>query len=205
MTEGDAPPPVGPHRPRPYRAEPAAEPRGGVGVVGLSVAVIGAVLVLLSFTVLDWFRSSSDNQFFQDSRDSTFHDLDRGFDGFRTKIDAVSPGLGRDVHFGVAEQYFGWLGWVLLAVAVASAVAATLPTGAAPLLRVFGALVGLAGAAITVWALKLITISGPLAQLGGGSPTFFQYVEHSGVGAWLAIAGFVVIAVGAGLGPRRAA
>lgn len=184
-------------RPQPYSHAPR------VGLPALVVAAVGAVLVLLAFTVLDWFRSGSDSQFFRDGSDSTFGDLRDGFDAFRTRLDAATPSAGRDVHFGIADSYFGWLGWLLFAVAVCVAVAAALPSRAAPVLRATGLVVGLVAAGLTVWALQLVTFSGRLAQLAVGAPTFWGYVKHSGVGAWLAIAGFVLLGIGAAIGPRR--
>lgn len=175
--------------------------RGRVGATGLVVAASGAVLVLLAFTLLDWFRSGSNSPFFRSAGTSTFGDISGGFDGFRQRVAALSPGSGNEVHFGVADVYFGWLGWLLFALCCCATTAAL--ASSARVVGVVGLLLGLGAAAVTVWALNLVTFSGHLAQMTIDAPTFWGYLKHSAVGAWLAIIGFVLLGVGAALGTRR--
>ena len=179
-----------------------------IGVVGMVIAAIGALLVVLAFTVFKWFRNgTADNPFGSKNDKSKFSDIHDALDKVSAQINGAGQGLSKDVSFGVSKLYFGWLGWVLLGVAVVVAVLALLPTAAAPALRLVGLIVGIAAAAITVWALDLISVSGTLASLvksrGDSVPGFTDYIKHSGLGAWAAIAGFLLIGIGAVIGPQR--
>lgn len=149
-----------------YQGRPLTPRR--YGGVGAGVAVAGAVVVLVSFAVLDWIgRGGSPIATFRQIHDSV--------------------GIA-----GYAAVYFGWLGWVLLAVTLLLALAAN---GASPihgLLRTVGVLVGLGAVAATVFALK---------QLADAS--WSDIGHHADVGYWLAIAGFALMAGGAVIGPRK--
>ena len=92
---------------------------------------------------------------------------------------------------GDTEIYFKWLAWVLLIVSFAIALLACLPSPASPLLRGLGVLAGLAGIGLTVWAVK-------------GDAAWSDLFKHGQIGLWLALVGFLLIAVGAAVGPQRA-
>jgi hypothetical protein len=93
---------------------------------------------------------------------------------------------------GLSKAYFGWLGWVLLAVVGVIALAANLPTPVSPGLRILGLVLGLGGAVVTLFAIKI-----------GSNDSFSYDLKHGGVGYWVAIAGFVVTGIGAVIGPQR--
>jgi hypothetical protein len=104
------------------------------GVVGATFAGIGAVLLIISFTAVDWISQGSG---------STFGDIH----------DALSPDPPGAT--GLAKTYFSWLGWVLLIVAVVIAIAATLPTPASGPLRALGAIIAAAAIALTFFAIQI--------------------------------------------------
>jgi len=103
-------------------------------VVGIVLALVGAVAGIIAFTATKWYSDLGRAHF------SDVHKI--------TKIaEAHTP--------GIAKAYFSWLAWVVLIVAVLVAIAANLPSGASPGLRAVGAIVALAGIGLTFWALKL--------------------------------------------------
>jgi hypothetical protein len=178
MTQGNpgyGPPPGSPSGG--YNAPP--NPYGGgartqsFGVVGAAIAIVGAAAVIIAFTALDWFKGGS----------SKVSDI-------KTVLDAAPS---NDVS-GLANAYFSWLCWVLLAVAAIAAIAANAPSPASGPLRGVGVVVGLAGAVLTLFAIKLSS-SGPQG--------LSDYLKDARIGFYFAIVGFVVIAVGAAMGPRR--
>lgn len=175
-----------------------------LGVVGLVLAVIGAALLVVSFTAVNWFRSSSDSTFGGSTKFGEVHK-------HLGTIKAESQGLADGTW--IAKAYFGWLGWVLLAAVVVLAILGNLPArGISGLGRGLGLLVGLAGIGLTFWAIKLLSLSSSLiaqvpsserAQLEDINSYSF-YWHHVSIGFWLAVAGFAVAGIGAVLGPRRA-
>jgi hypothetical protein len=94
------------------------------------IAVIGAVLLVVSYAALDWAHPGND-------KFSTLHHY------------ASQPGAP-----GYPHAFFGWLGWVLLVVAVVLALAANAPTAAHGFLRGIGFVVGVGAAIATFLALK---------------------------------------------------
>jgi hypothetical protein len=98
--------------------------------------------------------------------------------------------LGSDALPGDTAMYFSWLGWVLLIGATVLAFLACLPGPVSVALRVLGFLAGLAGIGLTIWAIK-------------GSDDWGQVFDDKGAGFYLALAAFLLIAVGALIGPRR--
>jgi len=157
-----------------YTAPPAA--KAEPGIVGIVLAVLGAVAGVIAFTATNWYQ-----QTIGDSKFSDVHDIVK---------------QGGDRAAVVAKAYFGWLAWVLLAVAVVAAIIACLPSPAAPALRVVGALVAVAGIVLTILALKINK---------HGSPSFSEWFKHAAKAPslYLVLGGFVLIGVGALMGPRR--
>ncbi|MGN6608583.1 MAG: hypothetical protein ACTHMS_16430 [Jatrophihabitans sp.] len=145
-----------------------------LGIVALVLTVLGAAAVVVGFTALNWF-TGSDRSHFSD-------------------IGKVTKALGDQAN-SFSDAYFHWLGWVLLAVAAVVAVVAALPSGFAAAARTLGVLIGLAAAGATVWALKFE---------GTGGPAFSEYIKHARAGFYVAGGGFLLIAIGAAVGPRRA-
>lgn len=158
---------------RPPSGAAGGRPRKRFGLVGLVLSVVGAAAVVVAFLAsIDWGKSSNTTY-------SKIHDL--------------LSGAPSDQVTTLAKLYFSWLGWVLLAAAFVLALLAALPTPAAGVLRTLGLLVGLGGAVVTFFAIKLATDAG-----------FIDYLKTARVGFYLAIAGFVVIAIGALIGARKA-
>jgi hypothetical protein len=168
------------------------------------IAAAGAITVVLAFTVLHWLRDDPTDEAFSPPiyRESTFSRLHR--DLTRAHDEFSRQGALRYVHFGISYIYFGWLAWALFAVAVVGAFAAVLPSAFSGILRAAGLVIGLAAAGLTVWAIDLIHFSGPLEALSSASPGFGDYLAHAHAGFWVAVGGFLLLAVGAAMGPRRA-
>jgi hypothetical protein len=102
------------------------------GVVGATLAGVGAILLIISFTAVNWFNGSH----------SGFSDISDQLDGQGN----AAPGL--------ASAYFSWLGWVLAIALVVIAIAANLPSPASGPLRAFGAILAAAGIAVTFFAIR---------------------------------------------------
>jgi hypothetical protein len=143
-----------------------------IGVVGIILAVIGIAAILVSFLTLKWTKGSGPNAKFSD-----LHDLFSG----------PTQGLN-----GLSDAYFSWLAWVLLIAVGLVALAANLPTPVSPALRGAGILLGLGGAVVTLFAIKLTS-----------AISLSYAIKHGGVGYWVAIGGFVVAGIGAVIGPQR--
>jgi hypothetical protein len=144
--------------------------------------IVGAAVVLVSFTSLDWYAGSQG-------------------------ADAVH-GIGfSDLHHNLAslvmvpaatKAYFAWLAWVLLILVIVVALVANLPVVASNGLRVLGLFLGLVGAAFTYYALAeyIQALHDQGAQPGG-------VLDHARAGIWLAMGGYVLAGLGASLGPLR--
>lgn len=144
------------------------------GVVGATFAGVGLVVLIISFTAVNWFSTS----FFQG--DSKFSDL---HDGVKANSAAAA---------GVAKTYFSWLGWVLLIATVVIAIAATLPSPASGPLRALGAVLAAAAIALTFFAI----------QLEDGA-AYTSFLKHSSIGFFLALGGFLLAGIGALCGPSN--
>jgi hypothetical protein len=146
-------------------------------VPGVVLVLVGAVLALLSFRVLHWYDVPASHD---SSGDVTFGKL-------RDSADQLGGA-------GLAAAYFGWLAWLLLLAGIGLGVAANLPTPLADPLRVSGFVVGLLGTGATAYA---------LAQHFRATGSDHGIFHNASWGTWAALAGFVLIALGAALGPRR--
>jgi hypothetical protein len=93
---------------------------------------------------------------------------------------------------GMASAYFSWLAWTLTIVGLIVAVAANLPSPASGPLRALGAVLAAAAIAFTFLAIRLYT---------GNS--YSDYISHASVGFYLAVVGFLLIGIGALIGPKR--
>ena len=144
------------------------------GFVGAAIALVGVVLGVISFTALDWISQAGQTATFGDLKD----------------IINASGSLGQSLP-GDTEIYFKWLAWVLLVVSFVVALLACLPTPANAALRGLGLLLGLAGIGLTIWAIK-------------GSDPWGDVFKDKGIGLWLALAAFLLIGIGAVVGPQRA-
>lgn len=153
------------------------------GLVGAGIAAIGAIVLIVAFTAINWFDGSGDSHF------GDLHKLAGALDD-------------KNLASSWSVVYFGWLSWVLLAVGFIVAILANLPSPLSAILRGLGVLIGLVGIALTFAAIKL-TKSAAAAQQAGSPPNYGDYFKHVSIGFWLAVVGFLVIAIGAVIGPRR--
>ncbi|MFN2518103.1 MAG: hypothetical protein ABR604_03515 [Jatrophihabitantaceae bacterium] len=168
-------PPMGPITSRMSRIDPG--PSQAFGLVGAIIAALGAILVVVAFTAVDWFKT-------RNSAHSHFSDIHRV--------------LGRESAFAAtpAKLYFAWLGWVLLIVVVLVALLANLPSPAAPALRGLGVLFALAAIALTFLAVNLV-------KSGLHGPAYTTYLKDARLGFYLAVGGFLLAGIGAAIGPKR--
>jgi hypothetical protein len=157
---------------------------------GTVLVGIGTLLILLAFTVLDWFETG----FFGNGGDATFSGVHHALDA--TKRQAAAEGISSHVSYGASDLYFSWLGWLLLVAAVVAAGLALSQFGA-PIwgLRWVAAVVAMTGVALTFLALNLVTFEGN-APNNADAPSYGDYISHASLGAWSAIAGFLFILVG---------
>jgi len=151
-----------------------------VSVPGLLLVLIGAVLELVSFRLLDWYSAPTRADSTSEITFSALHD----------SADQLSGA-------GAATAYFDWLSWLLLIALVAIGVAANLPIPRADLLRVIAFLLGLVGLAATYFAIAQLHN----AQVSAGAENHNLFY-NSTWGLWLAFLGFAAGAVGAVIGYR---
>lgn len=197
-------PPPGGYAPPPAAATPYVPPRRrrGLGIVGVVLAVFGAVAVLLAFVAFPWYRRIGNDPVFPPAHRSTFGELHQRLELIQDNLRSLPS--RSDVHLGVAPDYFSWLGWLLFGVVLALALLAVLPIPGAAIFRVLGLLAGLAGVAFTLWAIVQFRVTGATAQqLGARAPGYVDWISRSYVGAWLALGGFLLLAIAAATGPRR--
>jgi hypothetical protein len=177
-----------------------------VGVIGLALVAGGTVAVLIALLGPNWYRGDTTiTRFGGASADATtFRDLHNSLTEASTVV--ARSGAAQYVHFGIAPSYFSSLAWILLICAVVLALLAVLPLGGATrVFRALGAVVAAAGIAATLWAINLVSVDDELAsRLGGAAPTYGDYLEHTGAGAWLAVVGFASLLGASLVGPRRA-
>ena len=88
------------------------------------------------------------------------------------------------------KAYFGWVMFVLLAATVVAALLANTTLAVGGPLRVVSPVLGVAGAALVLVSLHQLISSGSI-------------FEHSAIGLWLVLAGFVVAGLSGIPGPRH--
>jgi hypothetical protein len=162
-----------------YRALVTSDGRS-IGARGIALLVAGLALVVLSVGALQWYRVQPG----VDVAGSgfTFRDLQQNAD---------------QLNAPVAAAYFNWLAFALgVAVAVVG-VLANVPLPGTGVLRVAGFLLGAAGAVATYYALAQLFYA---QHAAGGSS--HSVLHNASYGLWCCLAGFVVAAIGAALGPR---
>jgi hypothetical protein len=163
------PPEMGPATTKFAKIDPGPSQR--FGVLSALLTLVGAVLLGLALTATDWFKGGGSH--------------------FGQVNDALES-IG-DLSTGVANAYFGWLGWMLAVAAVLTALLAAVPTVGAPL-RWASPLLCVAAIAVTFLAIKLQHLS---------EPAYSQYLKNARLGFWFAVAGFALVGLGAAIGPRR--
>jgi hypothetical protein len=165
----------------------------GFDPVGSTFVAIGGLLLLAAFTLLNWFRDGTG--FFSGAAGhSTFSNLHDLLD--QTARQVADNRISGHVSFGASRAYFGWLGWTLLLLALAFGVLAVSSFGQSTfLVRWLSAVVAATGVGVTFLALNLITFEGN-APNNAAAPSYGDYLSHTGLGSWCAIAGFVLVLVG---------
>lgn len=153
-----------------------------MGALGVTLVVVGVVLVILAVASLQWYRVDAG----VDVAGSgfTFRDLQQNAD----QLDAP-----------IAAAYFNWLAFALGLGAAVAGVLANVPSAAANVLRLLGFLIGAAGVVATWYALAQL-FSAQHAAGGGGHGV----LHNASYGVWCALAGFLLAALGATIGPRPA-
>jgi hypothetical protein len=154
-----------------------------IGVPGVALVVVGAVLVVVAFRFLEWYDvpgSAADRQ----ARIT--------FGALHTSADGLSGA-------GAASAYFDWLAWLLVIAVVVVGIVAALPLRYADGLRVAGFLLGLLGLAATYFAIAQLHN----AQVSAGAAKH-SVLYNSTWGLWVTFGGYLLAAIGAGLGPRAA-
>lgn len=161
---------------------------------------LGALLILLAFTVLPWFGSTPGLSSLTAGH-WHFFDVQHVIDQLKRQVDAA--GLHGYVTFGVADVYFSWRGWLLFLAAVGFGALAVSSFGTRHwYARWLAAVIAFAGAVTSLFALNLISFEGN-APNNANAPSFRDFVAHSGMGAWAAMLGFLLIVIAVFL-PRRA-
>jgi hypothetical protein len=152
------------------------------GLPGAVLVIVGAALVLIAFRFLDWYDVGGGTD---SAGNATFSKL-------HNTADQLSGA-------GAARAYFDWAAWVLVIALVVGGIAANLPVPVADGLRVVGFLIGLIGAGATYFAIAQLHN----AQITAGAAKH-NLLYNSTWGLWAAFAGYLIGAIGAGLGPRAA-
>ena len=138
-------------------------PGPGLGIVGIVLAVLGAAAGVVALTALKWFSTLGRAHF--------------------NDIHKLTNSLGSEAN-GFGKAYFGWLAWVLLAVAVVLAIAANLPTPASSALRAVGAVVGLAGIGLSFLGIKF-----------ANNTSYSQFIKHANVGFYVLLGAFLLTTI----------
>jgi hypothetical protein len=195
-------------QPQPYSQQPPAQPYGQqatyappasspMSITGLIFVLLGTVGLVLSFTVLHWFHG--DNGVNSDAGGlSTFSKIHKSIE----QLD--SGAAAKFASFGVSNVYFAWLGWVLAGAAVVLGLIAVSRLGTrTPALKILAAVVAAVGIGITAWAIDIVSFTGPAAAATKGQDGYTEYLKHTSFGAWAAVAGFLLILIGALLPARQ--
>jgi hypothetical protein len=158
---------------------------------------VGAFLILLSLTVLEWFRSGPG--FFANAGNNTsFHEV-------HNTIVAVQHGfadISGHVTFGASSAYFSWLGWVAFLVTVGLGVVTVTSLGATVWpARWLTVAASVAAVVLILFALDIISFEGNPPK-NAQTPSWGDFIAHSGPAAWAAIFGYLLIMVSALLAPR---
>ena len=140
-----------------------------VNIPALVLVVAGAVVQLVALAGSTWFDNPSGRL---------------GFTGMR---EWSRPGY--------AQMFFGWIGWLLVAVTAIVGIAACVHWSAAGVFRYLGAVMGVLGAFATVGAVLLLAY-----QTHDDS---FHVARNYSAGPYLAVLGLLACALGAAAGTGR--
>ena len=187
----------------------SATTKGRPNIGALVLAVIAAVLGILSLFVFGWYRKdySSVSGGNTASSNSKFSDVHDAVAKLQHLVDST-PNAKGFITFGIAPTYFSWLGYLLIAAAVVLAIIAALPTGGAVMLfKVLTAIVALAGIGLTLWAIDLFSLApAAQAQTTGNVPNGYgDWIKHTSFGAWAMGVAFLLCLIAALIPPKRVA
>lgn len=138
----------------------------GVGLLGILATLLGVVATVIGFTAVDWV----DFQLGEPGDTFTMH---------RLASDDSVPAF--------AHAYCSWLGWLLLTLAAATALAACIPNRNRQAWWLGAVAANLLTLALTVVAL-VVLLHGPVGDAGA---------DIIAAGIWLTVAGFAVMLIGA--------
>jgi hypothetical protein len=96
---------------------------------------------------------------------------------------------------GYAQAFFSWIAWLLLAVTLVFGVAACIRWRAAGIFRYLGAIIGVAGAVMTVAAVLLLAYQ--------ATDDAFKVARNYAPGVYLAVLGLLATALGTAAGTGR--
>ena len=159
-----------------WRSSYDAELREAVGVVGLALAAVGALLLILGIAALDWYSAGGD----------------------KLKLSDLHK-AAKEADIGLMKAYGGFLVWILVVLVVVAAVLASVPGPAAATFRVVAPVVGLLGLVIT-----LVALNSFWSKAKDAGSTDVGIFKHSAIGLYLTLLGFVVAGIAGVFGPRRA-
>jgi hypothetical protein len=177
MSESPQPGQMGEMTTRFARVDPG--PSQGLGVVSVAVTVVGAALLVVAYTALNWYDGGGS------SHVSDLH----------SNIDSA----GAFSYAAPAKIYFGWLGWVLVVVAIAAALVAALPV-IGRVFQIVAPVVAVVALAMTFLAIRLFTND---TGVGGPPDGYGDFLGHASIGFYLALGGFLLVGIGAAIGPSR--
>jgi hypothetical protein len=143
--------------------------------VGIVAVLIGAVLVLISFSGLDWYAAPPPGP--------DVAPVGRSFAELHHNAEALGLGF-------LVDAYFIWLAWVVLIALIIVGTLASVAREHADNYRVGGLILGLFGAAITYYIVYKIHQS---SQAG-------HVFSRASTGIWFVLFGFVLAGAGSALG-----
>jgi hypothetical protein len=147
----------------------ARRPALPVNIPALVLVVAGVIAQLVSLADAAWIDSPSGRLTFRGLREWT------------------EPGY--------AQAFVSWIAWLLLAVTLVFGIAACIRWRGASTFRYVGALIGVAGSAMTVAAVLLLAYQ--------AQDDSFQVARNYAAGVYLAVVGLLVTALGTAAGCGR--
>jgi hypothetical protein len=146
---------------------------------GRQFGVVGAVLTALGAIAVLVSFTTVDWLKFPNTSFSLIHH----------RFSGAHPGIS-----GLTQAYFSWVGWLLFGLVFVAAFCANLPQRRLALLRPIGFALAVVAIGLTFWA---ISFSNSVR------PTYLEYLRMERTGFYLAIAGFLMMGIGALMGARR--